>query len=72
MATFKTIKSNNFVKSSPQKVEKVKELKSNKRKNMSFTLPEDVYDFLMEQYDLGMNRSKIVVMALRDYMEKKA
>lgn len=70
MSTFKTIKSNNFVKSSPQKVEKVKELKSNKRKNMSFTLPEDVYDFLIEQYDLGMNRSKIVVMALRDYMEK--
>ena len=72
MATFKTIKSNDFVKSSPQKVEKVKESKSNKRKTMSFTLPEDVYDFLMEQYDLGMNRSKIVVMALRDYMEKKA
>ncbi|WP_126939649.1 hypothetical protein [Veillonella sp. VA142] len=72
MATFKTIKSNDFVKSSPQKVEKVRESKSNKRKNMSFTLTEDVYDFLMEQYDLGMNRSKIVVMALRDYMEKKA
>ena len=70
MATFKTIKSNNFVKSSPQKVEKVKEPRANKRKTMSFTLPEDVYDFLMEQYDLGMNRSKIVVMALRDYMEK--
>lgn len=70
MATFKTIKSNDFVKSSPQKVEKVKEPKSNKRKTMSFTLSEDVYDFLMEQYDLGMNRSKIVVMALRDYMEK--
>lgn len=70
MATFKTIKSNEFVKSSPQKVEKVKEPRSNKRKTMSFTLTEDVYDFLMEQYDLGMNRSKIVVMALRDYMEK--
>lgn len=72
MATFKTIKSNDFVKSSPQKVEKVKEPKSNKRKTktMSFTLPDDVYDFLMEQYDLGMNRSKIVVMALREYMDK--
>lgn len=69
MATFKTIKSNDFVKSSPQKVEKVKE-PTNKRKTMSFTLPDDVYDFLMEQYDLGMNRSKIVAMALRDYMEK--
>ena len=70
MATFKTIKSNDFVKSSPQKVEKVKEPKSNKRKTMSFTLPVDIYDFLNEQYYAGMNRSKIVERALRDYMEK--
>lgn len=70
MATFKTIKSNDFIKSSPQKVEKVKEPKSNKRKTMSFTLPVDVYDFLNEQSEMGMNRSKIVEMALREYMDK--
>lgn len=70
MATFKTIKSNDFIKSSPQKVEKVKEPKSNKRKTMSFTLPVDVYDFLNEQSEIGMNRSKIVENALREYMDK--
>ena len=70
MATFKTIKSDNFVKSSPQKVETIKEPKSNKRKNMSFTLPVDVYDFLNEQSEIGMNRSKIVENALREYLDK--
>lgn len=70
MATFKTIKSNDFIKSSPQKVEKVKEPKSNKRKTMSFTLPDDVYDFLIEMSEMGMKRSKIVEIALREYMEK--
>lgn len=70
MATFKTIKSDNFVKSSPQKVETTKEQKNNKRKTMSFTLPVDVYDFLIEKSEMGMNRSKIVEMALREYMDK--
>ena len=70
MATFKTIKSDNFVKSSPQKVETIKEPKSNKRKTMSFTLPVDMYDFLNEQSEIGMNRSKIVENALREYMDK--
>lgn len=70
MATFKTIKSDNFVKSSPQKVETIKESKSNKRKTMSFTLPDDVYDFLIEMSEMGMNRSKIVERALREYMDK--
>ena len=70
MTTFKTIKSNEFVKSSPQKVETIKESKSNKRKTMSFTLPVDVYDFLNEQSEIGMNRSKIVEMALREFMDK--
>ena len=70
MATFKTIKSDNFVKSSPQKVETIKAPKSNKRKTMSFTLPVDVYDFLNEQSEIGMNRSKIVENALREYMDK--
>lgn len=70
MTKFKTIKSNDFIKSSPQKVEKAKEPKPNKRKTMSFTLPIDVYDFLNEQYYAGMNRSKIVEMALREYMDK--
>lgn len=70
MTKFQTIKSNDFIKSSPQKVEKVKEPKSNKRKTMSFTLPVDVYDFLNEQYYAGMNRSKIVEIALREYMDK--
>lgn len=37
---------------------------------MSFTLPVDVYDFLNEQSEMGMNRSKIVEMALREYMDK--
>lgn len=70
MTKFQTIKSNDFIKSSPQKVEKVKEPKSNKRKTMSFTLPVDIYDFLNEQYYAGMNRSKIVEIALREYMDK--
>lgn len=70
MTKFQTIKSNDFIKSSPQKVEKVKEPKSNKRKTMSFTLPVDIYDFLNEKYYAGMNRSKIVEIALREYMDK--
>lgn len=70
MATFKTIKNSEFIKSSPQKVETTKEPKINKRKTMSFTLPIDVYDFLIEKSEMGMNRSKIVEMALREYMDK--
>lgn len=70
MATFKTIKTSEFIKSSPQKVETMKESKNNKRKTMSFTLPVDVYDFLIEKSEMGMNRSKIVEMALREYMDK--
>ena len=70
MTKFQTIKSNDFIKSSPQNVEIVKEPKSNKRKTMSFTLPVDIYDFLNEQYYAGMNRSKIVEIALREYMDK--
>ena len=37
---------------------------------MSFTLPDDVYDFLIEMSEMGMNRSKIVERALREYMDK--
>lgn len=70
MATFKTIKKSEFIKSSPQKVEMTKEPKSNKRKTMCFTLPDDVYDFLIEMAEMGMNRSKIVERALREYMDK--
>ena len=71
MATFKTIKNSEFIKSSPSKRLKLqKNQKINKRKTMSFTLPDDVYDFLIEMSEMGMNRSKIVERALREYMDK--